>query len=501
MYRIMYLRKSRADRPDESVEEVLQRHEEMLQEYARRTYGSPIPEARIYREVVSGETIQDRPIMQRVLSVIEDIECTGVLVVDPQRLTRGDLTDCGTVVNAFRYSGTRVVTPMHEYDLANDMDRRFFQDELLRGNDYLEYTKLILSRGKYASAKKGYYIGSRIPFGYTQIWIDDHRPSLAIVEEEAYYVRMMYDMYLAGHGPAEIVKKLNSSGAKPRKSDYFSAEAVKHILANPTYIGKIRWNRTKRVKKLVDGKIVKKKIYSPGTLEVFDGKHPAIIDEDVFNAVQAKRGSIPRVRSGRRSTNPLAGLLRCKHCGKVMHYNIKGGRSYFKCDAHYYGHCPQNGIHGDEVIDQVYAALESNLKNVEVEIQTGHTHTDHSQAISNLKGKLEDLKKQKDGLYEFLEKRIYTPELFVERRDLLDGRIEAIDTQIKELEKDSNRTEDLKRKKVNLIQALEALKDPDVPTRVKNSFLKGVVDVIYIDSSRPQRRGKPSDFDLEIKLK
>lgn len=66
---IMYLRKSRSDNPEMSVQEVLARHEQQLQEYASKKYGSPIPESQIYREVVSGETIADRPILNSPLDI------------------------------------------------------------------------------------------------------------------------------------------------------------------------------------------------------------------------------------------------------------------------------------------------------------------------------------------------------------------------------------------------------------------------------------------------
>ena len=66
---LMYLRKSRADNPDESVEEVLSKHEKLLQDYFTRELGHPIPEDCIYREIVSGgENIADREEMCKVLA-------------------------------------------------------------------------------------------------------------------------------------------------------------------------------------------------------------------------------------------------------------------------------------------------------------------------------------------------------------------------------------------------------------------------------------------------
>lgn len=79
---IIYLRKSRQDDPRETVEEVLEKHETMLQEYAQRELGGRIPEDNIYREVVSGESIDDRVEIKKVLSRLEDPAVKGVLVAE-----------------------------------------------------------------------------------------------------------------------------------------------------------------------------------------------------------------------------------------------------------------------------------------------------------------------------------------------------------------------------------------------------------------------------------
>ena len=94
-YYLIYLRKSRQDDANETIQEVLEKHETQLQEFAMRKFGGRIPEENIYREVVSGESIEDREEMQKVLARIESPDIKGVLVVDPQRLSRGDLEDCG----------------------------------------------------------------------------------------------------------------------------------------------------------------------------------------------------------------------------------------------------------------------------------------------------------------------------------------------------------------------------------------------------------------------
>ena len=65
---LMYLRKSRQDDPHETVEEVLAKHEALLQDWAFRELGHTIPEEYIFREIVSGEKISDRRELQKASS-------------------------------------------------------------------------------------------------------------------------------------------------------------------------------------------------------------------------------------------------------------------------------------------------------------------------------------------------------------------------------------------------------------------------------------------------
>ena len=83
---LLYLRKSRQDDPNETVEEVLAKHETMLQEFAEKELGGRIPEENIYREIVSGESIEEREEVKKVLARAEDPHVAGVLdVVEDQK--------------------------------------------------------------------------------------------------------------------------------------------------------------------------------------------------------------------------------------------------------------------------------------------------------------------------------------------------------------------------------------------------------------------------------
>ena len=120
----------------------------MLDDFCRRTWDALVPEQNRFREVVSGETIESRPEIKKVLRLIEQDRYKAILIVEPQRLSRGDLEDIGRLSKLLRYTHTYVLTLQYSYDLADERDRDYFERELKRGNEYLEYSKRIMANGK-----------------------------------------------------------------------------------------------------------------------------------------------------------------------------------------------------------------------------------------------------------------------------------------------------------------------------------------------------------------
>lgn len=89
---VIYLRKSRADVELEKYGEgeTLARHESQLLDLAKK---KNLNITEIYKEIVSGETISARPVMQKLLTEVEEGVWDNVLVVEVERLARGDTVD------------------------------------------------------------------------------------------------------------------------------------------------------------------------------------------------------------------------------------------------------------------------------------------------------------------------------------------------------------------------------------------------------------------------
>lgn len=162
-YYCCYLRKSRKDMEAEAhgQGETLARHEKRLRDYAD-SVGIKI--SKFYREVVSGETISARPVMQQLLTDVENGMWTGVLVVEVERLARGNTLDQGIVSNAFQYSNTKIITPLKTYDPNNDYDEEYFEFGLFMSRREYKKINQRLHEGILSSVNEGKHVGASAPY-------------------------------------------------------------------------------------------------------------------------------------------------------------------------------------------------------------------------------------------------------------------------------------------------------------------------------------------------
>ena len=163
----IYLRKSRADIELEAIEkmETLKRHKKILLELAYKKQ-IHVDDNDIYEEIVSGETIAARPQMQKLLKAVYQKTYRGVLVVEIERLARGDTRDQGEVAEAFKYSNTLIITPTKTYDPTNQFDEEYFEFGLFMSRREYKTIRRRLQTGLIEAVKDGNYVGSNPPYGY-----------------------------------------------------------------------------------------------------------------------------------------------------------------------------------------------------------------------------------------------------------------------------------------------------------------------------------------------
>ena len=503
---LAYLRKSRKDYEfaNESIEKTLERHEKILQEYAVKMFGVPIPEENIFREVVSGDTLADRPEIQKVLSLIESNKYKAVLTLEIERLARGNTIDQGIIAQTFEFTDTLIITPQKIFNLHDELDRSFFEDGLYQSRKYLLYTKKILARGREQSSKEGNYVGSSTPFGYDKIKLEHEKGyKLIINNEEAEIVRLIFKMYLDGKGTQNIANKLNEIGAKPRKKSYWNANMVRNILCRRAVNGKITWNRRKITQNMENGEIIKKRPIHEEYI-IVNGLHEAIIDDDTWNKAHEIMKKRKREKPPTEIKNPFAALLYCKKCGeKMVRRPYENGRiSSIICRNN-----TCNNISSDlnYIEDKVLENLREILKNIENTYidNVDAKRTDYDTIKNSINVEIEKAKERLKNVYEFFENGIYDKSEFQNRKEDINKEIKAHENDLKNIEiEEKNDKSDKYISAIPKIKNALLIYDKLSPSE-KNELLKAFISKIYYLKEKRGRWDNNSltDFTVEIELK
>lgn len=493
-----YLRKSRMEEGMDT-EEVLSKHQKALADYAA-AHGIHIIET--YYEVKSGESLYARPEMLRLLEDVEAGKYEAVLVMDLDRLSRGRMKDQGIILDAFRETGTRIITPEKTYDLNDEIDDELAEFKTFMSRREYKIINKRLRRGLQQSIQAGCYVANA-PYGYRRIYVDK-KPTLEIYEPEAKFVRMIFDMYTQGIGCNSIAAELALLGARPHRSDRFNRSSVAKIIRNPTYTGKVVWNQRTHIKKGVRGNpknIIK---YNPREEWVItDGLHPAIIDQATYDRAQEiMDGRYHPPKNDGTIKSPLAGLIRCSKCGRNMQRLRSPNKAHTEWT--YYLSCVTPGCCASTKFDYVEAAILEQLR-ATLRALTIHPSPVYDSTTDALQRTLQAAEKelttangQKARLYDLLETGEYDVATFRERMGVVKERIARLEARITSTKAQVARLSgtDPSAQAEKLMAVLDAYEGSDAPHR--NALLKSIVDVIWYTKAK---KTKPMDFRLQIDLR
>ena len=508
-----YLRKSRAEIDSEKNGEIdpLARHEAILFELAKR---QNLEVAETYREIVSGDTIAARPVMQKLLYEVEQGLWEGVLVMEVERLARGSTLDQGIVAQTFKLTNTKIITPSKTYDPNNEFDEEYFEFGLFMSRREYKAINRRMARGREAAVKEGKYIGTYPPYGYNKIW-RDKSPTLEINPEQAEIVKLIYEFYTRDNnrlGYNSIANTLNNMGVPAMRSNEWIASSVKAIMKNPVYIGKLRWHYKKEVKNIINGEVkVTTVTNKEGEYIIADGIHEPIIDietwEKAQNHVKQIASSPAPLIHGLK--NPFAGLIICGVCGKKMvkkPYINKTDQLY--C---YNRNCENKGVGFKLVEQEILLSLQNWLDDFKLKnkSQDNKNKSDSKNQISVKEKQLDKafkdksvLEKQLDKTYSLLEQGIYDTNEFLDRSTVLKKSISELDKKLKGLRQEINtenininNTENYIPKVESILQAYNNISDIEQKNRLMKEILS---KIIYTREKRNYRDGINHKFEIKI---
>lgn len=495
----MYLRKSRIDLDAERSGEgnTLLRHKTTLLELAKRqnrTIGE------IYEEVKSGETIAARPEMQRLLADVEAGRWDAVLVMEVERLARGDSIDQGIVSQAFKSSGTLIITPAKTYDPNNEFDEEYFEFGLFMSRREYKSIRRRMEAGKRAAVREGKYMGKTAPFGYRRVRVENGKGwTLEIVPEEAEIVRRLYDMHVRqGVGFQHMARMLNEEGALTRRGNPWCPYSVRAILDNVTYAGYVYYGRVKTVKTSTGRRGIKRRPLADEVL-ICKGIHPPIISKELFDASQARRmkyRSAP-VRNDEDLVNPFQGILFCRDCGARMQLNVRPAKTHSLLCRNI--SCSNISARLPVVEELLLHMLEDWLDSYRVECNSETSDllrqrlSEAQTSSQRIDSQISQENRKLQKAYDLLESDVYTTDEFTARRASIQERIAELTQKKSQIEKKISEYEQAVEQQEDIVPAVERLvmmyKYADT-AREKNDMLKACLERIeykktkqYDDSS------------------
>lgn len=501
---VKYLRKSRFDRDyaELSIEETLKRHEAILDKLAKdRGYHI----AKTYYEVVSGESIAARPEIQKMLEEVSSGIYTGVLVVDLERLARGNGADQAYISQVFQFSGTKIITPLKVYDPSNEFDEEYFEFGLFMSRREYKTINRRLIRGRDSSASEGKYINSIAPYGYQRLKLSNEKGyTLEPNPEEADVIKKIFTMFLNHAGTQLIANYLNDHQVPTRHGGLWTYSTITNIITNPVYMGKIRRNWSKQVRTIENGR-VKKHIKRKKNLEdyqVYNGLHPALITEDQFmlaQEIRLSRQPSAKVKDEFALQNAFAGLLFCSICGKrigrTTMSHSSGSTPRLRCVNG--RHCHNSSARYDIVEKEIITALRTWLEGYRIKIDTvgfAEDIEEQKALLEKCDRELAKLNQQMENAFDLVEQGIYTLDLFKDRREKINTAISEVKDRRSRISNALVKLESSETCQTNLIPQTEQLLESynQMTIQERNDLLKAILQKIEYQ--------KGADGKIEIDL-
>jgi site-specific DNA recombinase len=295
----------------------------------------------------------DRPALKRLLTDIESGKVDCVVVYKVDRLSRS-LMDFARIMQVFDANKVSFVSVTQAFNTTHSMGRLTLNILL----SFAQFEREIISertRDKIAAARrKGKWSGGKPLLGYDILSLPTGA-KLVVNEDEAHRVRQIYELYLKYHALIPTLKEVTARGwtnkrwvtrkGTDRGGRPFDKGTLYKLLKSPTYLGMVSYHA-----------------------EVHPGEHPAIVEKDVWEKVQAilsrngnTGGAVVRNKYGAL----LKGLIQCAccRCAMIPTYSQKSGGKryrYYVCLAAQkrgWHTCPSKSVPAGQieqfVVDQI----------------------------------------------------------------------------------------------------------------------------------------------------
>lgn len=275
----------------------------------------------------------NRPAFQKMISLVKKNEVKTILVKDLSRFARDYIESGAYIEQIFPFMQVRFISVNDNYD-SNNNENGINGLEVPFKNLVYDYYSKDISQKMRSSVKirqdKGYYFGSKAPYGYVKDDKDHHH--LLVDEKVRPIIEEIFTRYLSGESMLSISKDFNKRevltpakhiGLK-RGSGIWTGQIVRYVLTQRVYTGAIVGGKT-RVQEV--GSDNRKWVDSKDWI-IRENMHEAIISKEDFNKVQDMLNSNEKhISRNRKHFHILQDKVYCGKCHHKMSYTVNYGKS------------------------------------------------------------------------------------------------------------------------------------------------------------------------------
>lgn len=220
-----------------------------------------------YRDIASGKK-NDRKGFLQMLDDLDEDRFDVLVLWELSRSTR-DFITYKTLLDTLIQNNKELHSLQEGILTQDDIDVEFSNDirALINAHERKRVGRRIKFRKNFKT-REGYWTNGQAPFGYkldNGVLIPD--------EEEAPVVKEIFELFIAGATIREIGEKFNIPWRR-----------ISRVLTNVVYLGKLKVNETE----MINDKRVRNK-----EVEIIEGKHAAIINEDTFSLANSLKRKKP----------------------------------------------------------------------------------------------------------------------------------------------------------------------------------------------------------------
>ena len=453
-----------------------------LRDYARNNGYSV---AREYVDEAESGRIADRPQFRKMID--EGGRATAhfqvILVWKFSRFTR-KREHAVAFKSMLRRKGSRLVSITEHTD---DSPTGKLMEAIIESVDefYSENLAQEVVRGMREAASRGYFLGSKAPFGYNRVKVSDgvkDRPTLEVDPVAAPIVQEIFESSRRGNGLKEICKELNGRGITNR-GRRLQKNIVHYLLTNEAYTGTAVWGVKSKDEK------------APEAVRVGNA-WPALVSRETFDLVQQglhQRAPMVQRPGTVGSQYLLIGLLRCGVCGKP--YSGQGTKSgqfaFYVCASLFRegaGACTARYLNASKVEDLVIEKVRERILTEETITELVTLVAEEIDALAGemngrlkaVDAELRDVGSRLENLYQALETKrlpieVLSPRILSlkARQDQLTAAREEAEGQLEQRRADLPSTKEVREYVADFREFLQEGTFPERKALIRN-FVKGI---------------------------